>query len=784
MSGTRVGGYIGRRVHRVNDLGLLAGGGSFVDDLHPPRMVHAHVVRAQTAHARIRSVDASEALLQPGIVDVITPEIASAALQPIRCVRVPRGQRIVDFPTLDTTVRYVGQPVALIVAESRAAAEDAAEMLEIEFEDLPVVVDALAAAEDGSPLLYPELGSNVVVGLEVGDPTPELDALFASAARVIERTFRIQRLAPTPLEPRGLVADWDGARQQLVVHWSSQTPHHVRDAVAHCMRLPASSVRVIVQGVGGGFGAKEHLYPDELLVCLAARRCGRPVKWIEDRNESFVGTLHARDQVYRARLALDVENHFLAIDAEVTNNLGAHPSTVGHGPAFAGQRMLEGPYRFRAAGSRSRGVVTCTTPTGAYRGFGMQESTWVRERLVDEAARELGLDPVTLRVHNMPAATDMPFLTRAGQSYDSGDYAVALERAASTVRRGRSDGRVRRGVGVASYVEMTGLAPSKVLAAGGFDVHGFESATVRVEPDGSVQVLTGTCPHGQGLETTLAQIAADRLGVPLETVRVDFGDTAVAPYSSTGTIASRSMVVGGAAVLRSADVVAGQIRELAGLLFEAAPEDIELADGMVGVAGVPHRAMRLSELAEKAWRGAHVPEGGSAGLEAKVVHEPKGTAYAYATHAVAVSVHLDTGEIRLDDYVVAHDCGVVVNPMIVDGQIHGGVAQGIGNALHEAVLYDPRGQPLTTTFLDYILPGSGEVPDMRLEHLETPAPDVPGGMKGVGEGGTIGPAAAIANAVADAVPEIAAALTETPLSPTAMWTLIREAGLVWSNEPE
>jgi carbon-monoxide dehydrogenase large subunit len=582
------------------------------------------------------------------------------------------------------------------------------------------------------------------------------------------------------METRGVVADWNVGARQMTVWLSTQTPHHARDHIAHVLGLRADQVRVIAGDLGGGFGAKEHLYCDEAIVCLAAMRLGRPVKWIEDRVEHFTSTFHGRDAVHDARLAMTSDGTFLAIHTHVTGNLGAHFSNVGTGPFRVSGLMLPGPYRLPVAGATISAVWTTTTPTGAYRGFGMQEAAWVRERLVDEAARELGVSAIDLRRRNMYRSDELPLTTPTFQDYDSGDYPRALDLVVDRLEALEpvaSSPRVRRGIGLATHVEFTGLGPSKVQELVGFRLGGYETAVVRMEPDGSVVVTSGVMGMGQGIETTLAQLAADRLGVPLSTVTVHLGDTASAPYSAAGSIASRSLTVGGGAVVRAATALREKLLRIAAFHLEVSPDDLELVDGQVRVKGDPTAREDLAELVERTWLGWGLPEGESPDLEVKDVHDPTNISYPYATHAASVTVDLDTGRVEVDGYWIAHDSGVVVNPMIVDGQIMGGVAQGLGIALLEKMLYAEDGTPMSTTFLDYQIPLSSNVPDMVLDHYETPAPHIPGGMKGVGEGGTIVAPAAIGNAIAAAVPEIAGRLMETPLSPGRLWELLHEAGL-------
>jgi aerobic carbon-monoxide dehydrogenase large subunit len=768
---------VGSRVPRVNDRKLLTGACRYVDDIELPGMVHAAVLRSPVAHGRLGSVDMSPVAEDPDVVAVLTPQEVAEATRPIPCVWVMPGQRQTSYPVAPTDVtRYLGEPLGLVVATSRAAAEDARELIVIDVEELPAVGDPEAALAEDAPLLHPEWGTNVVVDMPRGDPQDAVTAAVERSPHVVSMRFRIQRLSGNPIETRGLVARWDSLTQELTVWLSTQVPHHARDHLAETLGLPYDAVRVIAPDVGGGFGTKDHVYPDEIIVCLASMRLGRPVKWIEDRNESFLASVQSREQIHEAHLAFEDDGRFVALQTDLLGDIGAHPSNVGAGPAFVATGMLEGPYKFDSAGGRLRCVLTNKTPTGAYRGFGMQQAAWVRERLVDEAARTLGIDPAEIRRRNLIRADELPYTTHHLQNYDSGDYVGALDRAVELIRAERpqpEDGR-RRGIGLSSYVEFTGLGPSRVQQLVNFRLGGYETAVVRMESDGTATVLSGVCSHGQGLETSLAQVAADQLGLPLDDVKVVFGDTATAPYSSTGTIASRSMAVGGGAVLRASRRVRDKLQAAAAHMLEASPEDLEVQERMFRVRGVPTSGISVREVADKVRLGWDLPESMEPGLEEREIHNPADISYSYATHAAAIAVDLETGKIEIERYVVVHDCGVVVNPMIVDGQIHGGVAQGLGGALLEEMVYDPAGNPLTATFMDYLLPSSGEIPDIVVEHTEVPSPFIPGGMKGMGEGGTIAPAAAIGNALADAVPEIADLVTETPLSPSRIWTWINE----------
>jgi len=779
--------YVGQSLPRVNDRKLLTGTARFVDDIHMPGMLHAAILRSVVAHGDLVGFEASAAITESGVHLIMGPDDIRMSTNDMPCIWIAPGQRMLAVPVAEQRQRYVGQPLGIVVADSRAIAEDASEMVDMSFSEVDCVTDSEAALSLQAPLLFPDWGDNVCARVSAGDEREDVEQIMASAPHVIERRLRIQRIAPNPMETRGVVARWDSGEGFLTVWTSTQTPHHVRDLLATTLRLRADQIRVIAGDLGGGFGAKEHLYHDEVMVCLAAMRLpGHPIKWIEDRVEHMTATFHGRDAIHRARLALNEDGTFLALHSEILGNLGAHPSNVGLGPFRVSASMLPGPYRFDRVGADIVAVVSNTTPTGAYRGFGMQEATWVRERLVDEAARELGIDAAELRLRNMITPDELPMTTRTFQNYDSGNYPESLRlarEAAGRKPRGSSDNRVRRGLGFATHVEFTGLGTSKVQQLVGFHLGGYETAVVRVEPDGSVTVSSGVMGMGQGIETGLAQLAADHLGIGIERVHVRLGDTMSAPYSATGSIASRSMTVGGGAVVTASRGLRDRIQRIAAHQIEIAPSDLELVRDAQGrdvfrPKGQPDVTVTWEQVAESAWLNWDVPDDGDEiGLEERYAYNPDDISYAYATHAVAVAVDVETGLVSLEGYWVTHDSGVLVNPQICDGQVLGGIAQGIGIALYEGMVWGEGGQPQTTTYLDYVLPLSVDVPDVEIEHLITPSPFVPGGMKGLGEGGTIASPAAIGNAVADAIPEIAGALLETPLSPDRLWTLMDEAGL-------
>ncbi|MGW4405263.1 xanthine dehydrogenase family protein molybdopterin-binding subunit [Nonomuraea sp. NPDC004702] len=753
-------GYVGARTPRREDARLLTGKGRYVGNVRLPGMAYAVVVRSPVAHGRLLGCDAKAAWTVEGVLDVITPADAAELLLP--CVTLAPGQRLTAYRVLDDTIRYAGQPIAVVVAGTPAAARDAADLLDLELDQSPATVGAERALDEDAPLLYPEWGTNLVTDFLLGDA--DCAEFVESAEHVVEMTFRMGRISPHPVEPRGVVASY--ADDELTVHTSSQAPHHVREHLADAFGLTHDRVRVISRDVGGGFGGKEHVYPDEALVCLAAMRTGRPVSWTESPGDRLAATLPARAAVHRARLALDGQGRFVALDADILGDLGAHPSNVGISPFAVSATLLPGPYRFERVGVRVRGVVTNTTPTGSYRGFGQPECTWTRERLIDEAARRLGLDPVELRLRNMLTPDELPCTSRVYQQYDSGDYPRALRtlRDLVTPVTGVDDGRLR-GVGYSCHVETTGLGPSMEMKASGIQAGGYETAVLRMEPDASVVVSSGVVSIGQGIETALAQVAADRMGVPIERVRVVLGDTAATPYSSIGSIASRSLAVGGGALVQAAARLRDKLLAIAAHRLEAAPGDLEIAEECVRVKGDPRASVSLRELATSAWRAWDLPEGVTPGLEERVSYDPAAYTFAYGAHAAAVAVDPETGAVEVERYWVVNDAGTLVNPSVVEGQIRGGVAQSIGMALTEEIVHTEDGQPLA----EYLLPTTREVPDIEVVLLETPSPLTPGGMKGAGEAGTIGPPAAIGNAVAAAMPELAGRVTDVPLTPQAVW---------------
>ncbi len=771
--------WIGERVPRLDDLRLLAGRGTFTDDLHLPGVLEATVLRSPVAHGIYRGLDTS-AITDPDVV-VLGPEAFLDRYSPIPVLWHLPGQFQHSHPVVDRHLRYRGEPVGVVVAPTRYSAEDAAALVRWEIDELPPVLGTTEALVDGAPLLYPEHGTNVMARWSTGDDEDHLRAVLDDADHVITADLRIGRVAGTPMETRGVVvappAPGD-RRGKLTVWCSTQAPHAVRDFIAAATDLPQHRIRVVAPDVGGGFGVKDHQGEDEMLVVLAALQLGRPLKWIEDRSESLTLTRHARDHDNRVTIAIDDDGRFRALHVEAVRNVGALFGMFGAGPLFATSGMLPAPYRWDAVRCDAVAVATNTTPTGAYRGFGQTQSVYVRERAIDLAARHLGADPVELRMANLVGPAEMPSQLRTAPLFlDSGDYPEALGLARDLATRWDDppdDGRAR-GLGWAVYAQQSGIGPSGGNEAIGLDVGGFETADLRMEHDGTVRALVGTSCHGQGHETSFAQLVAEELGIDPADVDLIHSDTDVTPYSPYGTAASRSMAVGGGATVRAARRLAELVRGVAAEMLEADPGDIELAAGRATVAGTTSW-VPISEVADRAWQARSLPDGAEPGLVARVCHDPTDFTYNYAVHVCRVALDAETGLTEVERYGVVHDCGTLVNPTIVEGQIHGGVAQGMGAALMEEATFGDDGAPTATTLLDYLVPVSSTVPDIEIVHTEHPSPSTPGGMKGMGEGGTNGSFACVANGVAAAVaavqPDAVVRLTTTPLSPAVVWAAL------------
>ncbi|MGI9623693.1 MAG: xanthine dehydrogenase family protein molybdopterin-binding subunit [Acidimicrobiales bacterium] len=766
--------FVGQRVPRVNDHAPLHGEAEFVDDMSPPGLLHAAIVRSPVAHGILRGFDASAL---PFGVTVLGPrDLAALVSAELPVIWKLGDQTQVSTPLVDDHLRYVGQPIGIVIAESRAAAEDGVDLVELDIEDFPSLATMADALAPDAQLLYPESKSNVLCSFPAGDDPVHTQNVFDDSDRVLSTRITIGRVHGLSIEPRGVVAV-PGQRGSLTIYTSTQTAHSVRDVVCQVMSRRSSAVRVVAPDVGGGFGLKDHVYEDELMAIIAADHLGLPVKWVEDRLEAFLTTTHARDEVHDVEIAFDADGTLRGLRLESKRNAGGRFAIFGGGPLFTAFGVLPGPYKWEAVSAHGRLVATNTMSTGAYRGFGQTQAALIRERAVDLVAAELGRDRVDLRAQNMIGSTELPYQIRTFLQYDSGDYERALRRAAELVEpdgepsADEGDGRLR-GTGYCSYVQMSGIGPSDANEMIGLEIGGFESANVRLEPDGTVRIATGVSPHGQGLETTIPQLVADELGVDIGDVELIWGDTDATPYSAYGTAASRSIALGGGSAVVASREIAEKIRNIAAEMLEAAPADIELRDGQAIVAGT-NVSVAIREVARRAWQGFGMPEDTQPGLAAMHSYDPPTATFSYATHACRVAVDPDTGQVEVEKYVVVNDCGTMVNPTIVEGQIHGGVAQGLGAALVEEMAYDETGQPLSSTMLDYHVPVSAMMPDIEIEHIETPSPHTPGGMKGMGEGGTNGAFTALVNAVVAALPHADWTEIRTPLTPARVWEAAR-----------
>ena len=777
--------FVGKSVPRREDARLLRGQGQFLADFELPGMAHVAFVRSPVAHARIRSVDTSLAKQSPGVLLALGGAELEQALPPVRDNQLPLPakwkaaipHRILSprQPLLAVDkARHVGEAVAVVVAESQLAAEDAAELISVDYEELPPIVDPQAALAGGSPLIHERLKTNEVGWFRVqkGDAGQALQA----APHRIRRRFVHHRYAAMPMECRGVAAEYDLRTDTYTVWSSTQVVHWVRRETATTLGVSESRVRCIALDVGGGFGVKGHVYPEDMLLPFLARRCGRPVRWVETRREHLLCSTHSRDQVHDAEIGFDAEGRILALRDRFVVDCGAW-NPLGVGVVYNTAAHLPGPYRVPHLDVEARVAATNKVPNAPYRGAGRPEAAQVTERLLDLIALELELEPAEVRRRNLVRAEEMPYAVgipyRDGEPavYDSGDYPGALAKALDALggvdafRRRQHEARAQGrylGLGLSCYTEGTGVGP-------------FEGARVRIDGSGKIYVSSGSAPQGQGMETVFAQIAADAWSVTPDDVTVVLGDSAAIPMGH-GTIASRSTVNVSAAITFASEKLRDKVFAIAGNMLECAVADLELRESGVGIAGVPGKQVSLAELAQAArpgWDNKR-PEGIEAGLEETYYFEPPTVTWSYATHAVIVEVDLDTGRVKIERYVVAHDCGVLVNPMLADAQIAGGVVQGIGGALAEAIAYDEQGQLLSGSFMDYAMPVASDLPAIELVHQQIPSPLNPLGVKGLGEGGAISPPVTLANAVCDALAPFGIELNTTPIRPEKLlWEILQ-----------
>ena len=773
---------VGEPVKRTEDPRLLTGLGSYTDDRQVARVLHVAFRRSDQSHARIRAIDCDAACAAPGIVAVFTAENLSEIKPLVATSRMANYYATPILPLAYGKVRYVGEPVVGVVAESRYQAEDALELLHIDYGPLPVVIDSEEAVRDGAPLLHEEAHTNVLVSREF--KRGDVDVALDSARVRIKGRFRMHRKTPVALEPRACLAEYDAGRDALTLHSATQVPGIVRDALSAALDMPGHRVRVIAPDVGGGFGGKASLYPEEIFVCAAARRLTSPVKWTSDRMEDLACNSQGFDEIIDAELGLDNEGRIMALRADVIGDVGAYsiyPWTAALEPVQV-VSFLPGPYRIEHYRGRVRAVATSKAPTGPYRGVGRPTSTFVMERLMDMAASKLGLDAKEIRLRNLVGADELPYKVASGIVWDKSGFQECLNAACDSIgysaqraiqKEARAKGRWF-GIGIASYAELTGIG-SRISVAPGMPINtGTEMANIRIDSTGAITAAFGVASHGQGLETTLAQVVADHLGARFEDIRIVHGDSAAVP-GGTGTYASRSLVLAGGAATLAARAVREKVVNAASHLLEASVADLIVEDGRVSVAGTD-RSVTFREVARAVYsQMGRLPPEARGELAATRSYDPVYGTTTSATHIATVEIDPETFEIKVDRFAVAEDCGRLVNPLIVDGQVHGGVAQGIGVALYEEVVYDDQGQINTASLVDYLVPSACEIPPIQVVHLESESPTTLGGFRGMGEGGTIGSPAAIANAVSDALSPLGIEINELPITPERLFRLIEAA---------
>ncbi|MEO1054830.1 MAG: xanthine dehydrogenase family protein molybdopterin-binding subunit [Bacteroidota bacterium] len=782
-----MGNLIGQSVKRVEDQRFITGKGNYTDDIVLPRMTYGYILRGNMAHAKINDIDVSAAKAHPGVVAVFTgKDIADSGVNGIPC-----GWQV-DFKNGDTMkepahpmlvadkVRYMGDGVAIVIAESKEIAKDAAELIVVDYEELDAVVNAKEATQEGAPLVHDEAPLNKSFDWGLGDAEATAEAL-ANAHHVTTLEFTNQRLIPNAIEPRSAIGHYEVQNDRYTLYTTSQNPHLTRLLMsAFVLGIPEHKVRVVSPDVGGGFGSKIFHYAEEALVTWCSKQLERPVKWTAERSESFMTDAHGRDHVTKAEMGFDADGKIVGLRAITYANLGAYLSTFAPAvPTYLHGTLLQGLYTTPAIYVDVTGVFTHTTPVDAYRGAGRPEATYLLERLLDLAALEMKVDPAELRLKNfIPPfdGVDEPgYQTQVALQYDSGNYEPVLKRAMEMVgyeafreeqAKAREEGRLL-GIGFSTYIEACGIAPSAVVGALGARAGLFESAQVRVQPTGKVSVYSGSHSHGQGHETTFAQVVADKFGIPLEDVEIVHGDSEAVAFGM-GTYGSRSLAVGGSAIVKSIDKVIEKGAKIAAHKLEAAIEDIEFAEGKWTVKGTD-KSIAFGDVALTAYVPHDYPEGVEPGLDFSSFYDPTNFTYPFGAHIAVVEVDRDTGKVELKRFVACDDVGNVINPMIVDGQIHGGIAQGVGQALFEGAIYDESGQLLSGSYMDYTMPRADDLPDFEVDRKVTPCPHNPLGVKGAGEAGTIGSTPAVVNAVIDALAPFHVKDIDMPLTPERVW---------------
>jgi aerobic carbon-monoxide dehydrogenase large subunit len=792
--------YVGQRVKRTEDPRLIKGLAHYVDDIRLPDTLHVAFVRSIYPHARISNIDVSAALESPGVVAVYTGSDVADKVGPVPCASALPGLRVPDYRVLaKDKVLFVGHPIAAVVANDRYAAQDAVDLVMVDYEDLPAVVDVEEAAR-GATVIHETFGDNIAYKFTSGEG--DIESAFASADRVVKQRVLHNRLAPIAMEPRGVLARYFPGEEELTVWSSTQIPHLLRTQLALMIGIPENKLRVITPEVGGGFGSKLNVYAEEALIGWISMQLGKPVKWIETRRENMQATIHGRGQVGDVEIAFKNDGTLCGLRYNVFADLGAYHQLLTPAiPTLTGL-MLSGAYKIPAIQINITACFTNKMATDAYRGAGRPEATYIVERALDLVAAELGTDPAEVRRKNFPAANEFPFHTATGLDYDSGDYEAALNKAQQIAgyaelrenqKQARAEGALI-GIGISTYVEICALGPSQAMPAGGW-----ESATVRIEPTGKVTVLTGASPHGQGQETSFAQIAADELGVDLNDVTVIHGDTGIVQYG-IGTFGSRATAVGGTAVFVAIQKLKEKAHKIAAHMLQADTSRVSFEGGrysleaagaaaagssepLVPAGEAPGGAspepqtngrstLTIQEIALAAHLAKELPPDTEPGLSATYFFEPKNFTFPFGTHIAVVEIDRETGDVKFLRYVAVDDCGKVINPMLVDGQLHGGIVQSIGQAMFEELVYDQQGQLITGTLMDYAVPRASQVPTFELDRTETPSPVNPLGVKGVGEAGTIGATPAIVGAIVDALAPFGVRHLDMPIKPEAIWRII------------
>ena len=785
--------YIGKSIKRTEDKRFITGQGKYTDDIVLANMSYAYILRSPYANATINSIDTSAATDMEGVIAVFTGSDIPEAIAGVPCgwqVDFKNGDTMKEPPhplLVRKKVRHVGDGIALIVAESKSIAKDASELIDIDFDILDAVTDPKAAAQAGAPLVHDDVPNNICFDWELGNPKDEVAAALANAAHVTELEFVNQRVVPNAMEPRAAIGHWDSAYERYTLYTSTQNPHLIRLLLcAFVLGIPEHKVRVVGPDVGGGFGSKIFHYTEEALVVYFSKILNRPIKWTADRSEAFLTDAHGRDHVTHAKMGFDGDGKIVGLQAYTYANMGAYLSSFAPAvPTYLHGTLFQGLYTTPKINVDVTATFTHTNVVDAYRGAGRPETTFLLERLVDLAALEMGMDPAELRFKNFIPAFDgvnqEGYVTQVALQYDSGNYAPVLERALEMVgyeafrkeQAAQSNGKLL-GIGFSTYIEACGIAPSAVVGALGARAGLFESAQVTVQPTGKVSVYTGSHSHGQGHETTFAQVVADKLGIPLEDVEIIHGDSDRVAFGM-GTYGSRSLAVGGSAIVKSVEKVLEKGAKVAAHLLESTPDDLDYADGKWTVKGTD-KSVAFGDVSLTAYVPHNYPEGLEPGLDFSSFYDPANFTYPFGAHVAIVEIDKETGAVKLKRFIAVDDVGNVINPMIVDGQIHGGLAQGIGQAMHEGAIYDETGQLINGSYMDYCMPRADDFPSFEIDRTVTPCPHNPLGVKGAGEAGCIGSTPAVVNAVIDALWKGGHKVKDIrmPMTPERVWTAMQD----------